>query len=463
MNVVNQVVDALKGRGRRQQRNWRAAHHSALGASHVRDGISCQDYSDSRVLDDGKWAFVVVADGHGSERHFRSDRGAQLAVQTMREVFLAFHERVRAARESVDPGDLHALWEQETSHVVPTWRAMVHADLVAEPPVLPGRQGGERGIIRFVTKFAEHNGLAQTEQLFWQLRGFAQYAGQWTAPTPAELGPLPLPDDPRWDLPKLGSWQAKAYGTTVLGVIVGPDSLHWVQLGDGALVKIVGGQASYLVPPPPEAIGNMTPSLCDDNAPDGIRVGTIPLDHGHVPSAIVLTTDGVVNSYREERGFFQFCQDVAERARAAGGPTRDGRGRSVFVDDLERWLPEISRRGSGDDMSVALAWAGEVPTDHRDEAPPASVQVLPESTGAVDVAAESAEREAASPPAEIAEPASEDLEQVPEDRPGVSIHNPTTGLARTRVDTDLAEADVAPDESAQTNTGRGVTGDDQGR
>ncbi|MEU4807163.1 protein phosphatase 2C domain-containing protein [Actinosynnema sp. NPDC023587] len=455
MSVLNKVVRPFTGGGRRQQRTWRAAHLSTLGASHVRDGIVCQDYSDSRVLDDGKWAFVVVADGHGSERHFRSDRGAQLAVATMREVFVAFHDRVRTAREGVDPGHLAALWAQETGHVVPRWRAMVHADLVTEPPVLPGRQGGERGVVRFVTTFAERNGLAQTEQLFWQLRGFAEYAARCTSPTPEELGPLPLPDDPAWDLAKLGNWQAKAYGTTVLGVIVGPDSLHWIQLGDGALVQIVGGQASYLVPPPPEAIGNATPSLCDDGAPTGLRVGTVPLDNGHVPSAVVLTTDGVPNSYIEEAGFLRFCQDVAERARATGEPVaHGGRARSDFVDNLDRWLPEISRRGSGDDMSVALAWAGEVPTDHPGPDPepvpapqpvaqpapqPAPQASAPPAADAADVGRQS---DGNPPPVETEEP-------VPEDRPGQAAAEPPER--------------AVPQRLADPSTGRSGTRDDQDR
>lgn len=368
LEKVKQVVKTMTGR---RLRSWQAVHLSIQGDKHVQNGLPCQDYSDSRAFGDGAWAYVVVADGHGSDRHFRSDRGSELAVATMHDTFHAFLRRARGLGE---PGvaELSQLWMSEISEVVRRWRAKVHADVVKHPAQVPGKTDGERGFVRYVDDFVKRNGYAQLEQLFWQLRRFEEYAQGLISKEAEILGPLPYSTDSGWDQAKFGGWQAKAYGTTVLGVLVGPESLHWVQLGDGAMVQIVGGEATYLVPPPVEALGNLTPSLCDEDAKEKIRCGTSLIHSGHIPSAILLATDGVPNSYADSGGFFSFCQDLAHRAEASPG----------FSADLPRWLQTISHEGSGDDVSVALAWLTELSEKHS-RPPEAVPQDVHETAGQV--------------------------------------------------------------------------------
>ena len=45
--------------------------YSVKGVSHERKGIVCQDASSHRVAE--RYAVCVVADGHGSKKHFRSN------------------------------------------------------------------------------------------------------------------------------------------------------------------------------------------------------------------------------------------------------------------------------------------------------------------------------------------------------------------------------------------------------
>ena len=62
--------------------NWKAIARSAIGTSHIKQQMPCQDYGDYKMIDD---AIVgVVADGAGSAKH--SDIGAKLAVNTVLEV-----------------------------------------------------------------------------------------------------------------------------------------------------------------------------------------------------------------------------------------------------------------------------------------------------------------------------------------------------------------------------------------
>ena len=56
--------------------------HSVKGASHKASGTVCQD--SSAYLAEERYAVAVVADGHGSKKHFRSNIGSErLLMHTM--------------------------------------------------------------------------------------------------------------------------------------------------------------------------------------------------------------------------------------------------------------------------------------------------------------------------------------------------------------------------------------------
>lgn len=58
---------------------FQGVHSTVIGDSHIRKGIVCQDSSGTVVTD--QFAIAVVADGHGSAKHFRSDVGSRIAVK----------------------------------------------------------------------------------------------------------------------------------------------------------------------------------------------------------------------------------------------------------------------------------------------------------------------------------------------------------------------------------------------
>jgi hypothetical protein len=353
-----------------------------VGAGHGREGIGCQDRSAATVSDgtdgwgqtaSGEWAYVIVSDGHGSASSFRSDIGARFAVEALEQ---AFRELKEWLLDPPEPGAVHPLAATPTpstpppasaatwgdrlyrSHwkrwapltVVNTWRTRVHEHLLWEPPDL---RHPEPGLNRFFTQMERREGWESLYRLLGQVEAFRCYAQERSRDEAP--GPLP-PIAGDWDGERFGSWQAVAYGATLLGVLIGPEALYWFRIGDGAMMQIVGGQPSVLVQPPAEAIANETPSLCGDKAVNSIDAGSRALASGHIPSAIVLTSDGVPNSYTEPEGFLDFCRDIA---RAAGKP------RDELARKLPTWLQEISRAGSGDDMSVAMAWATEDQRDRR--------------------------------------------------------------------------------------------------
>ena len=60
-------------------RDWQVGTAVVRGAAHELTGLPLQDAVGSREIHGG--LALAVADGHGNRRHFRSARGAELAIE----------------------------------------------------------------------------------------------------------------------------------------------------------------------------------------------------------------------------------------------------------------------------------------------------------------------------------------------------------------------------------------------
>lgn len=89
---------------------------SVRGASHEDSGTPCQD--SARVLITDKLAVAAVSDGHGSEKHFRSASGSEMAARVALRSVTDFCERngslgavfltTQGRRLGVSPGTSYA-------------------------------------------------------------------------------------------------------------------------------------------------------------------------------------------------------------------------------------------------------------------------------------------------------------------------------------------------------------------
>jgi len=95
---------------------WRVGGASVRGPSHVRSGAPNQDswlcVHDAPIV-------ISVSDGHGAKAHFRSQRGAELAVR-------AAAAALQAQMDDADGAEL-------ASATLQRWRADVQADIAAAP------------------------------------------------------------------------------------------------------------------------------------------------------------------------------------------------------------------------------------------------------------------------------------------------------------------------------------------
>ena len=270
----------------------RAIGHSVRGAGHVRHG---QPNQDAWIVSERLGAAVAaVSDGHGGARHWRSARGAELAVEVAAQVL---HEAAPSlARGSAkDCAEQAARWVP--ARLVAAWRARVGAELSQDP-----------------VRIDELDLVVEAE---------------------GEDARATVSADP-----------VLAYGATLLVALRLPQRLVLFQLGDGDIVMVdPQGQASRPVADDQRLAGNLTTSLCRAGAADDFRCKVIDQSAADCP-LLMLSTDGYANSFADDAGFLQVGTDFRRLI--------DEHGIEAVAQQLPAILAHVSENGSGDDVTLAM-------------------------------------------------------------------------------------------------------------
>ena len=255
---------------------WRATGSSVQGTYHQQIGLPNQDAIGSSAVE-GSEVTLALADGHGSPRCYRSDRGSAFAVEAALSVAGQFIARTDPA--ALIAGGREFLRAGICTAIVGRWRELVNRDLISR---------GETDIS--------------------------------TASRYDEIADLLLP-----------------YGSTLVTVIATEHYLLYLQLGDGDILTVSQeGTIERPLERDPRLYGNQTTSLCLPEAANDFYTAVTSATTG-MPAAILLATDGLVNSYQSETEF----QNAALR---------------LFTEDqhLAELLARISSMGSGDDITVGM-------------------------------------------------------------------------------------------------------------
>lgn len=277
---------------------WRVLGASVQGASHIRQNLINQDSFASNSLGGQSQmpCITALSDGHGSARCFRSDRGSGLAVTVFQEVLNGFMagsyggdlSLVKRTAEERLPKLLSRLWQER-----------VLADLERDP-------------------VSEAEWEALTEKI-----GVDKVLS-------VHQNPLLI------------------YGATLLGVVITADFILYLQLGDGEIVLVESdGQSHSALPQDERLIANETTSLCQLDAWKEFRF-RFQVHPEQPPCMLLLSTDGYVNSFRDQAGFLQVGADMLELLKSEGP--------EYINAQLPQWLSEASEAGSGDDSTVAILW-----------------------------------------------------------------------------------------------------------
>ena len=122
-----------------------------------------------------------------------------------------------------------------------------------------------------------------------------------------------------------------------------------LQLGDGdILVASATGPAARPIPRQPGRVGEETESLCMPNAAALFRSARTALAPDE-PALVIIATDGYANSFASDEGFVQVGADL--RAMILD------HGLDWVGHRLPEWLEEATTEGSGDDITVMVAWS----------------------------------------------------------------------------------------------------------
>ena len=146
-----------------------------------------------------------------------------------------------------------------------------------------------------------------------------------------------------------GECPEKAYGTTLICVCRTAEYWFGLQIGDGRCVCISDDdRVSEPIPWDDECEGKITTSLCDSDALEKFRyyLGK------EIPAAVFMGTDGIDDSYSNSDELYVLYRAVLAIFAEYG----EERGKA----ELEEFLPSFSKKGSGDDVSVAGIISGAV-------------------------------------------------------------------------------------------------------
>jgi len=273
-----------------QKTAWGTRGGSARGASHLRSGLPNQDSLGAWSGESGGRAVVVVSDGHGSARHFRSDTGSRLGVDAAMSV-------LRGMALPIGEAEARALGRP----IVETWREHVKSHLAEHP---------------FAAADWEHVPDAEREDV-----------------------EAAVADNP-----------VVAYGATLLAVLAAGPDLLFLQLGDGDILCVADdGATTRPMTEDSRLIANQTTSLCQNEAPENFRYAQIHADGPSLPKLILLSSDGYSNSFTSDDDFLQVGADYlklmlqfgAEKVEAQlehilSEASRKGSGDDITLGILER-------------------------------------------------------------------------------------------------------------------------------
>jgi hypothetical protein len=227
--------------------------HSVMGASHEKTGLVCQDSSAFKVADN--YAIAVVADGHGSKKHFRSHIGSKYAVEATIEAIDRFYE---------DPEEFEANFPKN-----------------------------HKMILRNIEK---------------------QIIANWNYKVSKHLEENPVTDDEKSKFTdeEFEKIQPESYyGSTLIAAIAGREFTFGVQIGDGSLVALFeDGKAVMPMEYNESAPANVTASICNSNAAS--MFSSFYTDKKKL-IAMFASTDGLYTSFGSEYDFLDYHTIIASQ------------------------------------------------------------------------------------------------------------------------------------------------------
>lgn len=274
--------------------NFFAFSATETGYNHTRINKVCEDASD--FYDDEKMHICVVADGHGSDNYPRTEFGSKFAVDAAIKNVIEFVNTAEKSQVINDAENNFERMNQLAKSILRSWYESVEEDYNKKPFT-------EKELEKVSDKYKN------------------RYLSENIEERKVE----------------------KAYGCTLIIYVITDDYSFGMQIGDGKCVLIdENGQFLEPIPWDDDCQLNVTTSICDDDAIDEFRFYI----SDKMPTAVFIGSDGIDDSYANEEELYALYRSILKIFIEHG----DEVGKS----EIREYLPVLTKRGSGDDVSMGL-------------------------------------------------------------------------------------------------------------
>ena len=260
-----------------------------IGQSHIDNGTECQDCA-QLDLENKNYVMAAVADGHGSKKHFRSDRGSQFATEAAKD---SIYEYMNDYERFVDAYqvDREYLIDRIVKMIITKWHEKISEDL-------------------------DQNPITQEE--------IDKYL------------------DGTFNSDKVSS----VYGTTLLVGVMSEKCNFGFLIGDGSFVVIDKHGKAYIPIEDENSKANYTSSLSSSDSYNGF----VKHFFDEMPFSIMVSTDGLVKSFANDSDFLDYNQAIAMEL----GKLDDDDKMIQMEERLIKLFEQRSRDGSEDDISISI-------------------------------------------------------------------------------------------------------------
>ena len=314
---------------------------SVLGASHLKDGKPCQDYSLSWQSDDADVSIVIVCDGHGSDTYVRSDVGSRLAATI---AFSAIKTMVIGDPERGISPNPEWILNSSGSVTAREQNAALRYDTRKPKPENEMTEVDTQRYNQRLSFISQVRDIREQDEIFEAL--FTTIYEKWIDAINLDANENPFSEIEKSKL--AGNKLVKAYGTTLMAYVQTP--LYWFafHIGDGRLLGCDRElNWKQLVPWDCACFQNHTTSLCNSQPVPLFRYAFDAT--GNFPAAVFCCSDGIEDSWGD--------YDVAPQLLHSYYTNLLGvfavEDTDSVVAKLDDFLPKLSEKGSKDDMSLA--------------------------------------------------------------------------------------------------------------
>ena len=285
------------------------------------------------ALNPHKTAFSLacVSDGHGGAPYFRSQKGAEFAIQTTIELLSESIDKIALALEKKDYTKLNT---SLSTSFVRRWMQKVMEDVA----------GTDRAVFE-----KELNELKQVDEKAWKVycdeleNAYAlatQYVNLYRNPAEKDKEQVSLDKDfSKLDIKSM-------YGCTIAAYFRIKDTPLWYafKVGDSDILMSFDEEYFKPIPDDPQCYENVTTSLCDDSV---VKEFCFPEKKylERVPKTVFCSSDGVANSFTDEDFLKKFYTKLQFSC--------DEDGPDKTKSEVKDTLPVLGEKGSGDDISLA--------------------------------------------------------------------------------------------------------------